>query len=208
MSLVLAGGNKDFIIVAGDQRVMDKDGNVFSENYRKIHKINEDFIIAFAGKIPYCRAILEPVMERYESGKEETMFDNINMAETIERRLRLAEEELKRTGEECYFSIIACGKSVHGRPRDVKNNPLFLHVYNFKNGKLSVNKNLMKDYGIRWAALYGSTYDHKKVCKQLFESNHAITKNEVKKVFNSTILNGARHDRTVNANVLFECIEP
>lgn len=205
MSLVLAGGNKDFIIVAGDQRVMDKEGNVLSEHYRKVFKINEDFIIAFAGKIPYCKAILDPVLDRQE-GKEETMFDNINMAEAIENRVRKAEEELSKTGERCYFSIIVCGKSVHGRPRDPKNNPLFLHVYNY-NGALKVNKNLLKDYGIRWAALYGSQYDHKKICKQLFERTHAITKQEVQRVFNSTILNGAKFDRTVNGNVLFETIE-
>ena len=204
MSLVLAGGNKNFIIVAGDQRVLDKQGQVLSENYRKVFKINEDFIVAFAGKIPYCKAILEPVLERVT--KEETMFDNINMAEAIEHRARMADEELKKTGENCFFSIIVCGKMLHSQSRDIERNPLFMHVYNY-NGSLSVRKNLLNDYGIRWSALYGSTYDHKKVCKELFESTHAITRNEVEKVFKQTILNGARHDRTVNSNILFEYIE-
>lgn len=204
MSLILAGGNKNFIVVAGDQRVLDKQGQVMCENYRKVFKINEDFIVAFAGKIPYCKAILDPVLER--GSKEETMFDNINMAETIEHRTRMADEELKKSGENCFFSIIVCGKMLHSQSRDVKRNPLFMHVYNY-NGSLSVKKNLLNDYGIRWSALYGNTYDHKKVCKQLFERTHAITQNEVQKVFQQTILNGARNDRTVNSNVLFEIIE-
>ena len=204
MSLVLAGGNKDFIIVAGDQRVMDKDGHIFSENYRKVYKINEDFIVAFAGKIPYCTAILDPILDR--TGEKMTMFDNINMSEKIEKRVRMAEAELQKTGEKCYFSIIVCGKSVHGQAREVTRNPLFLHVYNY-NGKLNVTKNLLKDFGIRWSALYGSSYDHKKICKQLFERTHAITRREVEKVFQSTILNGARHDKTVNSNILFEFID-
>ncbi len=204
MSLVLAGGNKNFIVVAADQRVLDKKGQVLSENYRKVFKINEDFIVAFAGKIPYCKAILEPVLEREE--KEETMFDNVNMAEVVEHRARMAEEELKKTGESCFFSIIVCGKMLHSQSRDIARNPLFMHVYNY-NGALSVKKNLLNDFGIRWSALYGSTYDHKKVCKQLFERTHAITQNEVQKVFQQTILNGARNDKTVNGNILFEIIE-
>ena len=204
MSLVLAGGNKNFIVVAGDQRVLDKQGQVLSENYRKVFKINDDFIVAFAGKIPYCKAILQPVLEREETG--ETMFDNINMSEMIEKRARMADEELKKREEHCFFSLIVCGKTLHGQAFDEKRNPFFMHVYNYNNG-LTVKKNLLNDYGIRWAALYGSTYDHRKVCKQLFESTHAITKNEVERVFQQTIRNGARHDRTVNNNILFETIE-
>lgn len=204
MSLVLAGGNKNFIIVAGDQRVLDKEGQVLSENYRKVFKINEDFIVAFAGKIPYCKAILEPVLERED--KEETMFDNINMSETIERRVRMADEELKKMDERCFFSIIVCGKTIHNQAKDAARNPLFMHVYNY-NGSLSVKKNLLNDFGIRWSALYGSTYDHRKVCKQLFERTHAITQNEVQKIFEQTIRNGARNDRTVNSNVMYEIIE-
>lgn len=204
MSLVLAGGNKNFIVVAGDQRVLDKQGQVLSENYRKVFKINEDFIVAFAGKIPYCKAILEPVLEREE--REETMFDNINMSEAIEHRARMADEELAKTGEKCFFSIIVCGKMLHSQSRDLARNPLFMHVYNY-NGSLSIKKNLLNDFGIRWSALYGSTYDHKKVCKQLFERTHAITQNEVQKVFQQTILNGARNDKTVNSNILYEIIE-
>ena len=204
MSLVLAGGNKNFIIVAGDQRVLDKEGQVLSENYRKVFKINEDFIVAFAGKIPYCKAILEPVLERED--KEETMFDNINMSETIERRVRMADEELKKMDERCFFSIIVCGKTIHNQAKDAARNPPFMHVYNY-NGSLSVKKNLLNDFGIRWSALYGSTYDHRKVCKQLFERTHAITQNEVQKIFEQTIRNGARNDRTVNSNVMYEIIE-
>ncbi|MBE5955599.1 MAG: hypothetical protein E7253_04015 [Lachnospiraceae bacterium] len=204
MSLVLAGGNKNFIVVAGDQRVLDKQGQVLSENYRKVFKINEDFIVAFAGKIPYCKAILEPVLER--GIKEESMFDNVNMSEAIEHRARMAEEELAKTGEKCFFSIIVCGKMLHTQSRDLVRNPLFMHVYNY-NGSLSIQKNLLNDFGIRWSALYGSNYDHKKVCKQLFESTHAITQNEVEKVFKQTILNGSRNDKTVNNNILFEYIE-
>lgn len=204
MSLVLAGGNKNFLVVAGDQRVLDKQGQILSENYRKVFKINEDFIVAFAGKIPYCKAILEPVLEREE--KEETMFDNMNMSEAIERRARMADDELKKMGEKCFFSIIVCGKTLHGQTFDAARNPMFMHVYNYNNG-LTVKKSLLNDFGIRWAALYGSTYDHRKVCKQLFERTHAITQNEVQKVFQQTILNGARHDKTVNNNILFETIE-
>ena len=204
MSLVLAGGNKNFIVVAGDQRVLDKQGQVLSENYRKVFKINEDFIVAFAGKIPYCKAILEPVLER--EPQEETMFDNINMAEAIEHRARMADEELKKSGEHCFFSIIVCGKMLHSQCRELGKNPLFMHVYNY-NGSLTVRKNVLNDFGIRWSALYGSTYDHKKVCKELFESTHAVTQNEVERVFKQTILNGARNDRTVNSNILFEYIK-
>lgn len=204
MSLVLAGGNKNFIVVAGDQRVLDKEGQVLSESYRKVYKINDDFIVAFAGKIPYCKAILEPVMEW--SAGEETMFDNINMSETIERRARMADEELKRTQEKCFFSIIVCGKTLHSQAKDASRNPLFMHVYSY-NGSLSIKKNLLNDFGIRWSALYGSNYDHRKVCKQLFERTHAITQNEVQKIFEQTILNGARNDRTVNSNVMYEIIE-
>lgn len=204
MSLVLAGGNKNFIVVAGDQRVLDKEGQILSEHYRKVFKINDDFIVAFAGKIPYCKAILEPVMEGTD--KEETMFDNINMVETIDRRARMAEEELKKTKEKCFFSIIVCGKTLHNQAKDPARNPLFMHVYNY-NGSLTVKKNLLNDFGIRWSALYGSTYDHRKVCKQLFERTHAITQNEVTKIFEQTILNGSRNDRTVNANVMYEVIE-
>ncbi|MDO4555782.1 MAG: hypothetical protein Q4B70_11640 [Lachnospiraceae bacterium] len=205
MSLILAGGNKDFLIVGADQRVLDKEGKVLSEYYRKVYRANEDMIVAFAGKIRYCEEVLGPVLEHKKVSDHP--LTNVELTDMIESNSqRVADRIADSFDKDCFFGIIACGKTLHGQPRDSKRNPYFMHLYAY-NGKLSVNKNMLRDYGIRWSALYGSRYNHKKVCKDLFSRTQTVSLEETKRVFNQTFHNGAKFDRTMNDKVLYEMIE-
>lgn len=204
MSLILAGGNKDFMIVGGEQRVLNKAGMVISEHYRKVFKINEDFIVAFAGKVRYCEEILKPVLER--KGEKGHPLANAELVDLIEKRAKGAKERLEETKEDCFFGIIVCGKTFHGRPKDPKNNPYFMQLYTY-DGDLSISKKTFRDSGISWAALYGNRYNHKKVCKELFVRKKALNLKDTREVFDQTFMNGARHDKTMNNKVLYEILE-
>ena len=191
MSLILAGGNKDFLVVGADQRVLDREGKVLSEYYRKVYKLNEDMIVAFAGKIRFCEEILTPLLNRKEEGHPLT---NVEIVDAIENQAEKVRDALRGTKDQgCFFGIIACGKTLHGRPRDSKKNPYFMHMYIY-NGELSVSKNMLRDNGIRWSALYGSRYNHKKVCKELFARKQAVNVKDTIEVFDQTFHNGAKFD--------------
>ena len=50
MSLVIAAISKDNdIIVCGDSRIVDKNGNIVTENENKIYQISDRVVIAYAG---------------------------------------------------------------------------------------------------------------------------------------------------------------
>lgn len=92
MSLILAGGNKDFLILGGEQRAMSKDGYVISENFRKVYRINDDLMVAFAGKIRYCEEILNPIRQYDKDDKNpfvnvEISYDIENMVENVKKKI-------------------------------------------------------------------------------------------------------------------------
>lgn len=205
MSLILAGGNNNFLIVGGEQRVLDKEGKVLSEYYRKVYKVNEDLIVAFAGKIKYCEEILAPLINKEKASDHP--LTNVEIVDYVENKANAIADRLAGTAEEkCFFGIIVCGKTLHKRPRDSKQNPYFMHMYTY-NGKLTVSKNMLKDNGIRWSSLYGSRYNHKKICKELFARKQAMNMEDTREVFNQTFSNGARHDRTMNNKVIYEILQ-
>lgn len=205
MSLILAGGNKDFLILGGEQRAMSKDGYVISEQFRKVYRINEDLMVAFAGKIRYCEEILNPVRQ-YD--KDDTNpFVNVEISYDIENMVENVKQKLLGTkDEDCFFGIILCGKMLHRKPKDSERNPFFMHTYIY-NGKLSVSRRLFKDGGIRWSALYGNSYNHMKFCKETFQKKLVLNLEDTKEVFDLTFENGAKHDRTVNNQVIYEILE-
>lgn len=154
MSLILAGGNKDFLILGGEQRAMGKDGSIISEDFRKVYRLSDDLLVAFAGKVRYCEEALSPIRE-YNMG-EADLFVNVEISYDIENKIEELVKQLKGTeAEKCFFGIILCGKTFHGHPKDAARNPFFMHMYIY-DGSLTVNRRLFKDSGIRYMALCGS----------------------------------------------------
>lgn len=205
MSLILAGGNKDFLILGGEQRAMGKDGHVISENFRKVYRMNEDLMVAFAGKIRYCEEILSP-LRVYET-EGENPFVNVEISYDIEHNVEEVAGKITGTEDEnCFFGIILCGKTLHLRPKDSKRNPFFMHTYVY-NGKLSVSRRLFKESGIRWSALYGNEYNHMKFCRELFQKKLTMNLKDTREIFDLTFKNGAKYDRTVNDQVIYEILE-
>jgi 20S proteasome alpha/beta subunit len=204
MSLILAGGNKDFLILSGEQRAMGKDGSVISENFRKVYRINEDVMVAFAGKISYCKEILEPIRQ-FEA--EDDLFTNVEISYEIEHMVEKVTDRLKGTMEEnTFFGIILCGKTLHGRPKHTERNPFFMHSYVY-NGSLMVSRRLLKENNLFWSALYNDNYNHKQFCKEMFRRKLIINVDDAKDVFQQTFDNGAKHDKTVNNQVIYEIME-
>lgn len=107
MSVVLCYANEDMAIISGDGRVSDIFGNVLSEDYRKMRKINESVIIGYAGVAIPCNNIADLITNPKTT--DLTQYARVeDVAESIEKKVSTFPPGLN-------IGFIVCGAGRNGK---------------------------------------------------------------------------------------------
>ncbi|AOY53360.1 hypothetical protein [Clostridium perfringens] len=200
MSLIMVAGNKDFILFSGEQRCIDQHGNIIQEDYKKVHKINKNILIAFAGDKQYCEIITKYI------------FDNTF---TSTQKLCLEYDDVERLIESQFKSVVEQVEESNGMYRKAKayiilggvsNEKLKLSAF-FYEENFTIEKFILNEENPKLIVLGSGKYDHNGYCLNLFSNKpYSIIKN-FKEIFNKTIENGLKYDITINKNLIFEEIK-
>lgn len=200
MSLIMLAGNKDFILFSGEQRCTDQDGNISKENYKKVHKINPNILMGFAGDVNYCEIITKHIFDNTFTPSEKLYLKYDQVESLIEGQFKSVVEQVEESNgkyRKANAYIVIGGLS---------DNQLKVSTF-FYEDKLSVNKIVLNEHNPKLIVFGSGKYDHNKYCVNLFSNNPYSTIENFKKIFKKTIENGIKYDNTINENLIFEEIK-
>lgn len=106
MSVVLCYADKNSATIACDGRVIDKNGNIIDESFKKFIKVNDRVIIGYGGSADLCQAILAPLQNPDQQ-------DFINHL-TLEQVYGFIKQSIFRVTSNLKAGFLICGKSNSG----------------------------------------------------------------------------------------------
>ena len=201
MSLVMAIGNKDFILFASEKRktttnILTKEITI-DENCEKIFKINKNVLLGYAGDLDYCKIVTESLLNNKMNLRENhnltyKQVDNFIGARFKNIIKQVEADPIKYRKSRAY--IVVGG---------VEGGVLNLSSY-FYEDELKINKFILKCATPKLITLSSGQYDHEEYFRGIFSAKPMVKIDNMKKIFNKTVMNGIKFDTSLNNNVDFK----
>lgn len=196
MSLVVAIGNKDFLLFGSDMRltktnIRTKEVNI-DDSYKKVYKINKNCLIAFAGDTDYCMHVIRGFIDR-----KLDLTPNINLS--FEQIDNFVEARFKRMVNTIKLEPDKYRKAkAHIIVGGINNGVLNLNTYFYEEENLKVNKIILDNEKPKMITLSSGRYDHEGYYIERFSFNPIVGVENLKCIFSDTVKNGAKYDSTIN----------
>ena len=198
MSLVMGVGNKDFILFAGEQRCTNQDGDVVSESYKKVHKINDNIIIGFCGDSTYCEIITKYLFDDTLSNQVKQKLSYEEVFSLIKSQFKSVveqvEEDTKYRKAKAYITI---GGNTNGK---LKLSSLFYQ------DTLEINEFDLDSVEPKLIVLESGKYDHNSKIVQEFSKNPIISAKNLTLIFAKVVADGVKEDNSINDKMHFALI--
>jgi len=198
MSLVIAVGNKDFILFAGERRktttnFITKEVS-YEEDYNKVHRINKNVLLGFGGDLAYCDEITKYLLNEKMNLREKHNLSYDQVEGFIEARfikiVNLIEKDLNKYRKAKAYIVLG----------GLSDGVLKLSSY-FYEDALKINKFLLESNVPKIITLTSGNYDHEKYYIEEFNKNPKIEINNLKSIFQKTVNNGIKFDESINGKV-------
>lgn len=204
MSLVVAIGNKNFIVFGCEQRSVTTNTingeKTIQENYKKVFKINNDVILGFAGDADYCKIITKYLLDDSLSADDKLKLSYEDADEIIKSQFNSVVNQVE--ADTTKYRKAKAYVVVGGRSKGT----LKISSYFYEN-TLNINKFQLMDENPKLITLSSGKYDHEKFFTNEFRKNPIATSENVKKFFTITIKNGVKYDTSINDKIIFEEIK-
>lgn len=199
MSLVMGVGNKDFILFAGEQRCINQEGDIVSESYKKVHKINDNVIIGFCGDSTYCEIITKYLFD-------DTLSKQVKLKVSYEEVLSLIKSQFKSVVEQVEAdtkyrkakAYVIIGGKMDGK---LKLSALFYE------DKLEINELDLNSVNPNLIVLESGRCDHRSNITKKFNDNPKISIKNLTLIFANAVKEGIEIDHSINDKMNFGLIE-
>ncbi|MGG7077608.1 hypothetical protein [Clostridium sardiniense] len=199
MSLVMGVGNKEFILFAGEQRCTNQDGDILSENYKKVYKINDNVIIGFCGDSTYCKIITKHLFDDTFSKDDILNLTYKEVFNLIKSQFKSVVEQVEADTKyrKANAYIIVGGKF----NRELKFSTFFYQ------DTLEINELNLDSMDPTLVVMESGKCDHKLNIKQEFLKDPKISIKNFTLIFARVIADGVKSDNSINDNIRFVSIE-
>lgn len=191
MSVIMMVGCKDYIVFAGDGRGCLKDGQIHSENIKKVHQLNSNIIIGFGGSKDYCDLVMGNTLDFVG---DSSLTYNLVLTKITKRFKELEEYYIENKGKEnVNIAIAIAGNTSEG---------LKLSTITYFKGDSSIDEISLKDHNepiIK--AFKGSKYPYIEEADLMYRESKDSSIDNFKQIFKDVISNGSKLDFTINKNI-------
>lgn len=200
MSLIIAVGNKDFILFAGERRktitnVVTKEV-LFEEDYKKVHRINKSVLLGFGGDLGYCNEVTKCLFDEKMNLREKHNLSYVQVDSFIEARFSRIVDLVTKSPDQYRKAkayIVLGGLS---------DGALNLSAY-FYEDILKINKFVLESNIPKVITMGGENYDHSKYYFEEFNKDSRIEIDNFKSIFQRTVDNGIKFDKSINNKIDF-----
>lgn len=193
MSVIVNVCSSDFSIMVSDNRLVRFDDSgtieVVSENYRKIHRINENVLIGFTGDAVHCQNIFDKITK-----------NNVQRL-TLEQTKNIVKSELnKNKVNELGIRIIISGRQSNG---------------NFITYAIDSNNDfdeILYEPNKSWCLIYAvpkpcnNSHNYGKIIESAIHDNKFSSSDELIKIIGKAIFGISKLNSTVNNTISYEVL--
>lgn len=198
MSLVIAVGNKDFVLLCGEQKAMLSDGK--SKNkFNKVIRINNNCLIGIAGNVEGIQLLTEPILSEINKVKKEARllsYEEINclIKEKYNKLLDSIKEGEVSTDERVFVTIAG-----------FDSNCLRMDAYFYPEDKCVDSHLKLLDLQLKYFVM-SKCDNHAVNFKKNSEKNIINSIDDFVDIFKITCEEGMKFDNSINNNCDFELI--
>ena len=192
MSIVIGFVAPEYIVMCADERVC-RNGNIHSEDFRKVYYLNPNLIFGFAGNVVECYLILSDYLqdfnlyddEKYKIDIEKTLY--LSFTDVCDNVRKKIEEISKGYDRVVDISLMISG-FVDGESR--------IKCFSMKADKLCEDE-IGGEKGVLKHFVFGSKEEEKILINEL-NSMDRVNINNLQKVFQKTIKESSKTNETIN----------